>query len=66
MSVTGIEEEEDEGDGIGRVEVEATGGGTGTYVLPPSLPVDLSGLTGLWPQTLSEEGLMQGERAQDA
>lgn len=63
MSVTGIEEEEDEGDGIGRVEVEATGGGTGTYVLPPSLPVDLSGL---WPQTLSEEGLMQGERAQDA
>lgn len=23
-------------------------------------------VSGLWPQTLSEEGLMQGERAQDA
>lgn len=30
------------------------------------LPVCQQPVSGLWPQTLSEEGLMQGERAQDA
>lgn len=64
MSVTGVEEEEEEGDGIGRVEVEATGGGTPVPMC--FLPVCQQPVSGLWPQTLSEEGLMQGERAQDA